>query len=819
MKWRAATGPRGLAAATTLALALGAGAPVRAASVADLDIPAGQLADRVPALAEQAGVSISVASPALWRTQVKGVRGKLQPGVALARMLEGVDGRAVQLGPTSWRIERAPRKQGNSHAAASVESAPAEPDEPAPIIVTAGKMGQRLGDFAGTVHVIEGADIALGGERGTESILSRLATLSSTHMGTGRNKLFIRGLADSSFTGATQATVGQYLGDIRLNYNAPDPDLRLADIASVEVLEGSQGTLYGAGALAGIFRLIPNEPDPSALSAEATAGFSLTQHGDPGGDFSATANMPLGKGHALRFTAYGLSEGGYIDNPLRGVDDVNRTRIGGGRASLLLDAGDGWTVKLGGIYQATDVADAQYADRDGEPLTRSSPVEEGASADYAMASVIIARDFGSLRFQSSNAWVRQSIDERFNASAANAPAEIFRQQSQTRMLTSETRLWRPVSDGFGWVVGLSVLDNRTTQERAFERLVLNIPVTGASNGIREYTVFGKVSYAPLDWLVLSGGGRFTWSRLSGGGEDVAPAIRIALAGITAERDEREILPTAELLAHVTDGLALYTRYEESYRPGGLAIEGDFVRRFRSDHVSSVEAGLRWKAPVAGLSANLSASHVDWQDIQADFIDRRGFPTTANIGDGRIWSFAAEIVWRPTESFRLDIGAVHNSSRIVALSPEVARLSAVSSLGLPANGPAFSLPPIGAPGQFGPNSQLGRIPNVADYALSGNFDWQTPVGGEELQLAGWVKYLGPSRIGIGPMEGDEQGDYVDTGLVGRVGNARRGLTLTLTNILDSRGNRFALGTPFETATGRFITPQRPRTLRIAIDTSF
>jgi outer membrane receptor protein involved in Fe transport len=71
--------------------------------------------------------------------------------------------------------------------------------------------------------------------------------LFSTQLGPGRNKLFIRGVADSSFTGPTQATVGQYLGDVRLNYNAPDPDLNLYDIARVEVVEGPQGTLYGAG--------------------------------------------------------------------------------------------------------------------------------------------------------------------------------------------------------------------------------------------------------------------------------------------------------------------------------------------------------------------------------------------------------------------------------------------------------------------------------------------------------------------------------------------------------------------------------------------
>ena len=41
---------------------------------------------------------------------------------------------------------------------------------------------------------------------------------------------------------------------------------------------------------------------------------------------------------------------------------------------------------------------------------------------------------------------------------------------------------------------------------------------------------------------------------------------------------------------------------------------------------------------------------------------------------------------------------------------------------------------------------------------------------------------------------------------------------MTNLADTKGNRFALGTPF--ATGREqVTPLRPRTVRLGIDASF
>src|SRR5690606_7870131 len=129
------------------------------------------------------------------------------------------------------------------------------------IVVVGSKRETPLAEYAGQVEVIDGAELAFGGVGGTEQITPRTHTVRSTYLGSGRNKLFIRGIADSSFTGPTQSTVGQYLGDLRLSYNAPDPDLRLSDLARVEVLEGPQGTLYGAGSLGGIVRLVPNEPE------------------------------------------------------------------------------------------------------------------------------------------------------------------------------------------------------------------------------------------------------------------------------------------------------------------------------------------------------------------------------------------------------------------------------------------------------------------------------------------------------------------------------------------------------------------------------
>ena len=783
---------RGCLVVAVLAVA----APAQAGQ-GSVDLPAGRLGDAVLALGRQSGTSIVVGDPGLWARRVPAVRGRMSARDALDRLANAANAEVVAAGPVGWRlVARVPRVAVVRPKRPKVVPVAAPPAQGSDIIVVGSKRDVRLRDFAGQVALLDGVDLALGGAGGTEAILARLASVSSTHLGAGRNKLFIRGIADSSFTGPTQTTVGQYFGDLRLSYNAPDPDLRLYDIASVEVLEGPQGTLYGAGSLGGIIRTVPNAPEMNAVSASIAGGLSATWHGDPGADLGATLNVPLGERVALRVVGYGVSEGGYIDNPVLDRRDVNRTRIGGGRGALRLDAGNGWTVDLGGIGQWTKGDDSQYADRDAPPLTRSSAIVQGFSADYTMGQVVVSGAIGGLKIRSSTGIVDQTLTERYDATLPGGEARVFAQRNATDMIANETRVWRPMRNGVGWVVGGSFTHNRTRLSRSLGPVDAPAPVTGVTNSIDEATLYGEGSVQLFQGLTATAGARVTRAALSGTGEDVAPArletVALARARVTADRIETSVLPSASLIAAVLPKVSLYGRYQQGFRPGGLAIESDFVRRFENDRVRTLESGVRYG--IAGVdSAYLTASvsHTIWQDIQADFIDGTGLPSTANIGDGRIWTFSATGGWKPFAGLTLDAGITYNDSRVT--EPSEALFVALA--------------------------RMSQVPNIARYAGRLGADYRRDLGRDlELRVYGWARYVGRSRLGVGPVLGEEQGDYLDTALTARVGRPSLGVTLGVTNLTDSVGNRFALGTPFQVGSGQ-ITPQRPRTIRIGLDAAF
>ncbi|GGY98983.1 TonB-dependent receptor [Novosphingobium colocasiae] len=797
-----------------------AAAPAHAGSGHDevrIDVPAGSAGAAAIALARQTGTSIVITDSSLARRAVPALRGRMARVEAVRRLARAAGADAIGSGTDAWRL--VPRAPASLPPATprTVYRAPEPPPETVaaePIVVISSKRDLTLDQFPGQITVLDGDDLVRGGVGGSEKITQRLATVTSTHLGSGRNKLFIRGIADSSFTGPTQATVGQYLGDLRLSYNAPDPDLRLSDVERVEVLEGPQGALYGAGSLGGILRIVPRMPRQGVVSASGQIGGALTQDGDPGGDISATINLPIsGELAALRVTADAEQQGGYIDKPAIARSDVNRTRIYGGRAIVRVEPAAGFSVDLIGLAQSTRARDSQYVDRGGHTLNSLATLREGAQADYAQGQVVVSAQWGGVRLRSSTGITGQELAERYDATMPGGPARLFEQTNRTRMVAHETRIWNHAPDGLGWLAGVSYTHNLTRLGRRFiepdpvsGRILAQGSSAGVRNRIDELTLYGEASLPLVRGFTATLGGRYTMSWLGGAGNDVSPLLARAFAAVTANRTEKRFLPSASLLLSPRAGSVLYLRYQEGFRPGGLAIENDFVRRFNNDHTATFEAGARiGRADSGPFDLATSISYTRWDDIQADFIDGAGLPSSANIGDGRVWSASLSGGVRLSPGLRVEGGVTVNRSKIDR--PSVSALLPMLA-GLAYSDQLTAL-----------YTRTRQVPNIAQVSGRLGLGWTRPVTQElALDIHGWASYVGRSRLGVGPELGEAQGDYLDSGFTVRIGRADAGVTLGVTNLANRRGNRFSLGTPFSVGREQ-VTPLRPRTVRLGFDASF
>jgi len=772
-----------------MVLMLAAGsAPAAVPARVAFDVPAGRLGDALIRVAQQAGVTIGSIDPAVAALPVHGLHGRYAIDAALRRLLAGQPARAERIDATTWRVLAAP-------ASPSPRPIPRPPVVAVPpsvgeIVVTAAKTGTLLSRYAGTASVVDGTTFSLADQaHGTDALVERLATLSSTHLGSGRNKLFIRGIADSSFNGPSQALVGQYLGDVRLNYNAPDPDISLYDVRSVEVIEGPQGTLYGAGALGGVIRIVPEPVAMDQVEGAASFGRSLTAHGDPGFDVMGMVNLPITGAIGARFVAFHAIEGGYIDNIGLAASNVNRTRKTGGRATVRANAGD-WRIEVGGLLQNISSDDGQYAEAGLPPLTRSNRVAQPFDNDYALGSLTVARDWGGTSLVSASAVVRQDVDARYDFTApAAADPRIFDQENKISLISNETRLSHRDSQGRGWVVGAGFIQDQEKLTRALGPPAAPNRILGVSNSVTEGAVFGEGGLELAPGLVASVGARFEYAHLVGKALD-----RDADVG-EPRRDEKSILPSLSLSWRPLPDLMVFGRYQEGFRPGGLSItlvqSAPLIQRFHGDDLASAEAGVKWLPTGARrIEATITISHARWQNIQADLVDAAGLPFTQNIGSGRIWGAEATLGWRPFDALQLSTAAFANDSQLTDPAAEFA----------------------------GPRRY--ELPNIAHFGASGRAAFTHDLrDGWKFEAEGSARYVGHSRLGVGPALDLLQGNYFIANAGLHLDNGRWRVSLDATNLFDSRGNLFALGNPFDVAAGQQRVPPRPRTLRLGLDVRF
>lgn len=754
------------------------------------------------AIGRQAGISIAVPDRSLLNRPAPSIRGRMDAAVALSRLADASGLKVKKVGANSYVLVAKPRAklamrpkvapQLVHHAAQPVP----EPEPvPTDIVVTASKRDTFSRRFPGQWTRLEGAEFAPLGVAGAEAIESRSVGFSSTHLGAGRNKLFIRGIADSSFSGPTQSPVGQYFGDMRTGYSGPDPDLKLVDMQSIEILEGPQGTLYGSGALGGIVLLKPNSPELDDFSGKATIGGSITWHGDPGYDASAVINAPLGTAVALRGVAYHAREGGYIDNVATGDRDINQVGVTGGRATLTAELAPGWYVDLAGVAQRIEGDDSQYADDVGSGLTRDSLVDQPFSSDFSLASVVVRKDMGRVRFRSTTGVSWQEVDENFDASADGNVRQLG-QYSRARALSNETRVWRPMADGYSWLIGFSSIFHRYEVSRDISDAGQTVDLSGVENRVHETTIYGEVGTELTPVIEASVGARYTVSKLSGSGRHLSPLAWASLEAEDAKRTERRFLPSAALLARPIDGLTLYARYQQGFRPGGLSIAADTVRLYRNDRLGTAELGFRYGLPGRDrFDLQGSATLSRWKDIQADFLDPSGLPVTDNIGDGRVWTVTVNGGARLTPDIRIEAGMAWNDGKVTR--PTDAFLALMT----------------------GPDGGTMEIPNIARIVARAAVEWRRELGGDwTLETNAYARYVGRSRLGIGQYLGEEQGEYLDSGLILRAADKRRAVSLTVTNLTDEVGNRFAFGAPIATGAEQ-LTPLRPRTIRLGFEQAF
>jgi iron complex outermembrane receptor protein len=213
-----------------------------------------------------------------------------------------------------------------SSAVGMVHAAPASDAESnadmiTEITVTAQRRTENIQDVPISIRAITGETLSQLNVQTLDDYIKYLPNVTTANNGPGQNEVFMRGLSAGSQPSQGSGSTGLwpnvaiYLDNQSGQLPNRNLDIYAADLNRIEVLEGPQGTLFGAGAEAGAIRYITNEPKLDVTEGSVTAGYSTTAHGDPNSNVAAVLNLPLiADTLAIRGVIYDDSRGGYIDN-------------------------------------------------------------------------------------------------------------------------------------------------------------------------------------------------------------------------------------------------------------------------------------------------------------------------------------------------------------------------------------------------------------------------------------------------------------------------------------------------------------------------
>lgn len=740
----------------------------------EIDIEAAALPQAIAELSREAGVSIGTEG-ALPNVRTPALRGRLTVDTALSRLLGGSSFIARRVGENAWRIEPA-AKPGIAQAP---DSAAVVTPPPSEIIVRATKRNLTLEStpIAATVVVLRPAEQA-DPANGSRSLAERTEGFALAGQAAGHNRLFLRGVADSAFGGKSQATVAVVLDDARLTYVAPDPDIRLVDVDRVELLKGPQGSLYGTGALGGIYRIVTNRADPSGFSVAGSIGGEAVAGGEVGASGSLIVNVPLIRDiAALRLVGYAEESPGWLDTGSR--KDSNGTRLAGFRAKLGVDAGGGWQVDATGLGQWLHGSDSNYTYR-AEASARPAQLPEPNSNDLLHGSLRIARE-GATQIVFSSGYTLHDVDERYDATQGTdsfgvADPQTLDDDSHFRLWDTELRATGHWGD-LGWLAGVShvvswqhgsrVLNAAGGTKDAVEMLARQETESG---------LFGEGTLPLTDTLDATLGGRVFRAASR---EDRSTKIEKG----TRETVRRGVTPSASLAWHPRRGRLLYLRYGSAVRPGGTTIgEGGTVETLDEDELQTVEGG--WRETFGRFDVDMGIYRSWWRDIQSDVLLSNGLVETANVGNGAITGAELTVKGRLGSGWQLDAGATVQSA-LLTRAPS------------------------------GQELHDRRLPVVPSWTLRGSFGRSFSVGRWEATASASARYVGPARLSFDPALDRPMGDYLETEAYLEAQRGRWVLRLEGRNLINSKGDTFAYGNPFRIFSQRQFVRQVPPSARLSV----
>jgi iron complex outermembrane receptor protein len=505
----------------------------------------------------------------------------------------------------------------------------------------------------------------------------------------------IRGVSFSDLERTYEPAVGVTVDGVFLANNT-GAMMDAIDIASVEILRGPQGTLYGRNTIGGTINVWRTRPT-GEFGGKVTAIYGSYDRFDVKGLF----NVPLGETLAMKVAGYSLQGNSHTRNTVSGErdDGIDKTAA---TVALLWTPTDNFEALLtydyldddstypglvnltenGGIPgyglictlgECSDTSWGVSLANGFETSYGSAPFQAGMRADNFNLSM--TWDVGNYTVKSISGYsdgddvldaeVTGANDANlFGAPGGFGPPVYFLRDQEFTQFSQEFNIASNFDGPFNFVAGVYYLDSSYDMVSHAEFGVV-VPIDANSGqDLKAAALFAEVTWDLTDATRLIFGARYTDEEKELYRDHIAngwscPDPNSPFESCRNPKDSWDDVTPRVILDHkFTDDIMGYASFSTGFRSGGWdarASQPSNIGPYDPETVESWEAGVRTMLADNRVRLNASVFTTKYKDKQEEVIDADGFTTNtqiSNAADATISGLEVELDAYATEALHI-----------------------------------------------------------------------------------------------------------------------------------------------------------------------
>jgi len=649
--------------------------------------------------------------------------------------------------PTGAQAQASTQTQSTS-SSASTTTVAAETPRLNEIVVTAQRRSEPIQNVPITISYLSADQLTKGGVSTLGDIASVTPGLRFDYAGTFAQPT-IRGVGTDLAVSGSGSNVGVYID----GFYSPNPeanDFQLLNVASVQVLKGPQGTLFGRNTTGGAILVTTSAPstttnfmanvDYSSFNTQKYQTYFTTGITDKVA-FDIGALYTKSDGWVHNIANGGRDAGAYQDyavrtgllwKPTDNLSFLLRYAHTGTNDPSNLDLtaweSNGVPQLLGRFIPGTIItSNPNQVAYDDEPVTmlqHTNVTQLTAKYDFGLGTLT-----SYTQYRAEDGETFESLDyETFRFLNLNIHV-------MDHTFTQELLVNSKPGSRLQWTGGIFVFNNRdiwpTDGQGAFAQapgplLPLHF-LAGSATTNRSFAGYFNLTYQLAPKWFLTGGFRYTHDEQSDGYYHSAATPLFHYPTLSSNRGT----PRVVVRYQINPQSSTYVSFSTGYKAAIYNVGGGQTSAVLPENLKAYEVGYKFSGPK--VTADVASYFYDYKNLQVEtYATVNNVPISIinNAANARVWGFDGSLNYAVDSSLRFDLGmnyshATYTSYLAAPTNPECLSLAACgAAFGVYLNGftNASGFEMLRAPrftGNFGP-TYTAQLPGGSSLALSANY---------------------------------------------------------------------------------------------------